>query len=63
MMRLLVILGLAAGLVFVYVTYDPMIINRTDEYGVSGKVPLIDDNKWEFKHCTSNSNKNCGRLK
>ena len=62
MIRLLVILGLAAGLVFVYVTYDPMIINRTDEYGVSGKVPLI-DNDWEFKHCTSNSNQNCGRLK
>ena len=62
MIRLLVILGLAAGLVFVYATYDPMIINRTDEYGVSGKVPLIDD-KWEFKHCTSNSNQNCGRLK
>ena len=61
MMRLLVILGLAAGLVFVYVTYDPMIINRTDEYGVSGKVPLIDDT-WKFKHCTSNSTTNCGRL-
>ena len=62
MTRLLVILGLAAGLVFVYVTYDPMIINRTDEYGVSGKVLLIDD-KWEFKHCTSNSTTNCWRLK
>ena len=61
MIRLLVILGLAAALVFVYVTYDPMITNRTDEYGVSGRVPLIDD-KWEFKHCTPTSNKNCGRL-
>ena len=61
MMRLLVILGLAAGLVFVYVTYDPMIINRTDEYGRAGKT-LVDE-QWEFKHCTSNSTTNCGRLK
>ena len=40
MIRLLVILGLAAGLVFVYVTYDPMVTNRTDEHGLSGKTLL-----------------------
>ena len=59
--RLLIILGLLVVVGLYYFQQEAVIVNRIDEYGRAGKI-LVDE-QWEFKHCTSNSNQNCGRLK
>ena len=59
--RLLIILALLVVAGLYYFQHEAVIVNRIDEYGRAGKT-LVDE-QWEFKHCTSNSTTNCGRLK
>ena len=60
MIRLWIFIGIILCAIFYYVQHrsqlEEVITNRIEEHN---KV----DEQWNFKHCTSNSDSSCGRLK
>ena len=70
MIRLWIFIGIIVCAIFYYVQHrsqlEEVITNRIEEHN-KVSVSVVDmptkDKQWNFKHCTSNSDSSCGRLK
>ena len=57
--------GLLGYYYYLSTCQDEVLTNRVDEYRFTGKPQKANDESektWNFKHCTSNSSTDCGRL-